>query len=276
MSQELYPHQIEDESYVRSPSGDSAQIGYYVTGASNPYSACLRVPFQINANYPGNERLLVQSIEARPAKGVSGTTETTHWRVIVRFSEKPPENEQGTQWRYVSTMVDEESIYDANGEIISVSYSWSTVTSGTSLIPADGGFAAYDNDAIPQTITATKTVKVSRQIPSPTMIASQYYDGATITSIKRFTAAGGKINSTEFLGYPAGSLLCKIDGAVQESRGYRVDYSFVVAPSASWDKRVFYTNDDGTIPKDIVPGVGSKDVRVYKQFNFNDLGLTTN
>jgi len=276
MSQSVYENIADESRYNFAPGGDTATIAFFVTNAASPYDAGLQIPYTVNDSYPGNDRLLVQSIDCRPATGQAGTVDTRQYRVTVYFAERPPENLQGTQWRYSSTLVDEESVLDAEGKIITVGYEYTTVSRDVTIIPTEAGAANYVDNTTTTTFTETKSVRVARQVPAVTWLASQFYPQATITSIKRFADAGGKLNEGEFLGYPAGSMLCQITDATQEADGYRVSYAFIASPSGTWRKTVYYTRDDGSIPTDVKAGEGYKEVDVYQRFNFNTLGLTDN
>lgn len=154
---------------------------------------------------------------------------------------------------------------DANGDLITVSYTYPTP------------YKWEDPNATPTQKKAGTTETVSKEVPylgaqmTLSITKKQYYSPENLAA--NFV---GCINKYAWRGYVASAWLCTgISGRSNDNgRSYDVTYTFQCDLESTWKQHLVWIDPhDGAPPSDLVTDTGDKWVQMYPSMDFAGLGL---
>ncbi len=239
----------------RDANGFQVERSFIVEDLDGPLSARLvnaigagKVP-QYGDPHPTVSDIQVTSITAEPVAGAGSSA----WvRVIYSRPSEDDLLEGGENQGSIelsSNLADETTYFDINGNLLTATW--------------DGGLTG--------TITRYGEAEVQR--PQMRVTISRREASVPKEAIEKYY---GKLNLSEWSGFPAGTWLCAGIFARDRNGEFEVDYSFLYRPEG-WRVQitVALTNEQiEEAPIDVESGNGFANYDVYERANFNELGIS--
>lgn len=242
----------------RDANGYQVERIFYIDGLAGVDSARL-INAMITSGIPqyGDPHPFVPDIQVTSVTAEPLSNSGQSARVSVMYSE-PSEDDlletgQNQETVELSTnLADEETFFDVDGNLLIAEW------------------RATPNFATPQLIKYGST-NVER--PQMRVTLTRIEPAPPKEAISKYL---GKLNLSEWSGFPAGTWLCSGINAREDRGEYKVDYSFVYR-AEGWKVEIIIglTAEQGNeAPIDVDIGNGFARYEVYDRANFNELGLT--
>jgi len=84
----------------------------------------------------------------------------------------------------------------------------------------------------------------------------------------------GYVNSTPFLGFPAGALYCQsVDASPWRGSPtkWQIRFSFLFNANFTWEQLIYYRDANDEVPQDVEIGNGARYAALYNLKNYNTI-----